>query len=99
MMRAYDPRVTRYAALAYGTITGSIDLGIGLAADPLLGNPAYALAGILFLADVPFLAPNAVLRLPPFRPRTGRRRGPTPAVGLRSLIVRRLALDTLHVAR
>jgi len=99
MMRAYDPRVTRYAALAYGTITGSIDLGIGLAAVALLGNPAYALAAILLLAHLPFLAAKALLRLATFRRITGQRLGPTTAFVLGSLIAPWLTLYNLNVAR
>ncbi|TLZ52487.1 MAG: glycosyltransferase family 2 protein, partial [Methanobacteriota archaeon] len=99
MMRAYDPRVTRYAALAYATITGSVDLGIGLAIVAAVADPAYWLPALLLLSHVPFLAAKALLRLATFRRITGHRLGPTGAFVLGSLVAPWLALFNLNAAR
>ena len=99
MMRAYDPRVTRYAALAYATITGSVDLGIGLAIVAAVADPAYWLPALLLLSHVPFLAAKALLRLATFRRITGNRLGPTGAFVLGSLVAPWLALFNLNAAR
>ncbi len=99
MMHAYDPRVTRYAALAYGTVAGSIDLGIALAAVALLADSAFALAAVLLLAHVPFTAAKAALRLGTFRRLTGQRLGPSGPFLLGSLVAPWLALWNLNAAR
>ncbi len=99
MMRAYDPRVIRYAALAYATVSGSIDLGIALLAVAALANPAYGVPALLLLSHVPFTAAKAVLRLGTFRGITGHRLGPTGPFVLGSLVTPWLALYNLNVAR
>jgi len=99
MMRAYDPRVTRYAGLAYATISGSIDLGIAFLAVGFLADPAYFLPALLLLAHVPFTAAKAALRLVTFRKITGNRLGPIGAFVLGSLVTPWLTLYALNVAR
>ena len=99
MMRAYDPRVTRYAGLAYGTVAGSIDLGVALAAVAALATPAYWIPAALLLAHVPFIAAKAVLRLATFRRITGERLGSTGTFVLGSLLAPWLALYGLNLAR
>ena len=99
MMRAYDPRVTRYAGAAYATIAGSIDLGIGLAIVAVIAAPAYWLPALLLLAHVPFSAAKASVRLATFRRMTGQRLGPAGAHVLGSFVVPWLALYNLNAAR
>lgn len=98
MMRAYDPRVTRYAGLAYGTVAGSVDLGIALGLVAVIADPAYALPAVLLLAHVPFTAAKAALRLGTFRRVTGQRLGPMGAHLLGSLVVPWLTLYVLRLA-
>jgi len=99
MMRAYDPRVTRYAGLSYATIAGSLDLGIALLIVAALADPAYWLAALLLLSHMPFSAAKSALRLTTFRRITGNRLGPMGAYILGSLVVPWLALYNLNVAR
>ena len=99
MMRAYDRRVTRYAGLAYGTVAGSVDLGIALLAVSVIADFAYFLPALLLLAHVPFLAAKAALRLGTFRQITRQRLGPTGAFVLGSLVTPWLTLYALNVAR
>ena len=99
MMRAYDPRVTRYAGLSYATIAGSIDLGIGLAIVAAIAAPAYWLAALVLLSHVPFTAAKSALRLATFRPMTRNPLGPMGIYILGSLVVPWLTLYILSVAR
>jgi cellulose synthase/poly-beta-1,6-N-acetylglucosamine synthase-like glycosyltransferase len=99
MMRAYDPRVTRYAGLSYATIAGSIDLGIALAIVAAIAAPAYWLAALLLLSHVPFTAAKSALRLTTFRRIAGTALGPMGAYILGSLVVPWLTLYNLNVAR
>jgi len=99
MMRAYDPRVTRYAGLSYATIAGSIDLGVALAIVAAIADPAYWLAALLLLSHVPFTAAKSALRLATFRRITGKALGPMGAYILGSLVVPWLTLYNLNVAR
>jgi len=99
MMRAYDPRVTRYAGLSYATIAGSLDLGIALAIVAAIAAPAYWLAALLLLSHVPFTAAKSALRLATFRRITGKALGPMGAYILGSLVVPWLTLYNLNVAR
>jgi cellulose synthase/poly-beta-1,6-N-acetylglucosamine synthase-like glycosyltransferase len=99
MMRAYDRRVTRYAALAFGTVAGSIDLGIALAVVAALTNPEYWLPALLLLSHVPLVVAKALVRLTTFRRITGDRLGPAGAFVLGSLVAPWLALYNLNLAR
>lgn len=99
MMRAYDPRVTRYAALAYATVSGSIDLGIAFVAVAILASPAYWLPALLLLSHVPFTAVKAALRLATFRRITGHHLGPTGPFVVGSLVTPWLTLYVLNIAR
>jgi hypothetical protein len=99
MMRAYDPRVTRYAALAYATVSGSIDLGIALVAVAAIASPAYWVPALLLLSHIPFTAAKAALRLATFRRVTGHRLGPTGPFVLGSLATPWLTLYALNLAR
>jgi len=99
MMRAYDRRVTRYAGVAYGTVAGSVDLGIALAFVAAFADPAYGVPAVLLLAHVPFTAAKAALRLATFRRIAGARLGPTGGFLLGSLLVPWLALYGLNRAR
>jgi len=99
MMRAYDPRVTRYAGLSYATIAGSLDLGIALAIVAAIADPSYWLAALLLLSHVPFTAAKSALRLVTFRRITGKALGPMGAYIAGSLIVPWLTLYNLNVAR
>lgn len=99
MMRAYDPRVTRYAGLSYATIAGSIDLGFALMIVAAIADPAYWLAAVLLLSHFPFAAAKSALRLRTFRRLTGKALGPMGAYVLGSFIVPWLTLYNLNVAR
>ncbi len=99
MMRAYDPRVTRYAALAFGTVAGSVDLGVALAVVAAVMDAAYWVPTLLLLSHVPLVAAKALLRLATFRRITGRDLGPAGAFVLGSLVAPWLALYNLGAAR
>lgn len=99
MMRAYDPRVTRYAGLSYGTIAGSIDLGIALAIVAVIADPAYWVAALLLLSHVPFTAAKSALRLATFRRIVKESLGPMGPYVVGSLVVPWLTLYNLNVAR
>jgi len=99
MMRAHDPRVTRYAGAAYATVAGSVDLGIALMAVAALADPGYWIPAVLLLAHVPLIAAKALLRLSLFRGVAGRRLGPSGAFVLGSLVVPWLTLHALNAAR
>lgn len=99
MMRAYDPRVTRYAGLSYGIVAGSIDLGIALAIVAAIADPGYWLAALLLLAHAPIIAAKSALRLATFRRIMGKPLGPMGAYVLGSLVAPWLTLYNLNVAR
>ncbi|MBI4416576.1 MAG: glycosyltransferase family 2 protein [Euryarchaeota archaeon] len=99
MMRAYDRRVTRYAALAYATVAGSVDLGIALAVVAAIADSAYWIPALLFLSHVPSIAAKAAIRLQTFRTLLGQTLGPLGWFVLGSLIVPWVALFNLSVAR
>lgn len=99
MMRAYDPRVTSYAAAAYATVAGSIDLGVALAVVAAVSIPGLWAPALLLLAHAPFTAAKAALRLQTFRRVTGQRLGPMGTFALASLVVPWLAISNLNTAR
>ena len=99
MMRAYDPRVTRYAGLSYATIAGSIDLGVALLIVAAIADPAYWVAALLLLSHVPITAAKSALRLATFRRITGKPLGAIGVYVLGSLVVPWLTLYNLNVAR
>lgn len=99
MMRAYDPRVIRYAAAAYATVTGSTYLGLALAAVALFANPAYGLPAALLLSHLPLTAAKAAIRLRTFRAITGADLGPMGTYVVGSLVVPWLTLFVMSRAR
>lgn len=99
MMRAYDPRVTRFAGVAYATVAGSLDLAIALAIVAAVADPAYWLPTLLLAAHLPFTAARGGMRLSTFRRIAGTSLGPMGAYLLGSLIVPWLTLYNLNVAR